>query len=98
MNIRLQLQKLGAATAGAVMLWAFAVTQSSVAAATPVTIGIVQGAFYSDPANSGSFDPSVLTSPPDFTQQFPVIGFNPPAGTLTCSNVTAAPSTKGAVP
>ncbi len=88
MNTRLQLQRLGAATAGAVMLWAVAVTQSSVAAATPVTIGIVQGAFYLNPANSGSFDKSVLTSPPAFTQQFPVIGFNPAVGTLTCSNIT----------
>ena len=90
MNSRLQLQKLGAATAGAVMLWAVAVTQSSVAAAMPVTIGVVQGTFYANPANSGSFDPSVLTSPPAFTQQFPVIGFNPPSGTLTCSNITDA--------
>lgn len=90
MNTRLQLQKLGAITAGAVMLWAVAVTQSAVAAASPVTIGIVQGTFYPNPTNSGSFDPSVLTSPPAFTQQFPDIGFNPPLGTLTCSNLTAA--------
>ncbi len=89
MNIRLQLQKFGAASAGAVMLWAVAVTQSAVAAATPVTIGIVQGTFYLNLANSGSFDPSALTSPA-FTQQFPVIGFNPPAGALTCSNITSA--------
>jgi len=72
------------------MLWAVAVSQSAVAAATPVTIGTVQGAFYPNPANSGSFDPSVLTSPPAFTQRFPVIGFNPPIGTMTCSNITAA--------
>jgi len=72
------------------MLWAVAVTQSSVAAATPVTIGIVQGTFYPNPANSGAFDSSVLKNPPAFTQQFPVIGFNPPAGTLTCSNITSA--------
>src|SRR5690348_9883036 len=76
MNSRPQLQKIGAAAAGAVMLWAVAVTQSSVAAASPVTIGIVQGTFYPHPANSGAFDPSVTT--PVFTQQFPVIGFNPP--------------------
>jgi hypothetical protein len=88
MNSRPQLQKVGAATAGAVMLWAVAVTQSSVAAATPVTIGIVQGTFYPHPANSGAFDPSVTT--PAFTQQFPDIGFNPPAGTMTCSNITDA--------
>ena len=89
MNIRLQLQKFGAASAGAVMLWAVAVTQSAIAAATPVTIGSVQGTFYLNLANSGSFDPSALTSPA-FTQQFPVIGFNPPAGALTCSNITSA--------
>ena len=97
MNSRLQLQKLGAATAGAVMLWAVAVTQSSVAAESPVTIGIVQGTFYPNPANSGSFD-AVPTSPPDFTQQFPVIGFNPPAGTLTCSNITSADVNAFSVP
>ena len=97
MNSRLQLQKLGAATAGAVMLWAVAVTQSSVAAAPPVTIGIVQGTFYPNPANSGSFD-AVPTSPPAFTQQFPVIGFNPPAGTLTCSNITSADVNAFSVP
>ena len=90
MNTRRQLQKLGAVTAGAVMLWAVAVTQFSAAAATPVTIGNVQGTFYPNPANSGSFDPSVLMSSPTFTQQFPVIGFNPPAGTLKCSNITSA--------
>jgi len=89
MNSRLHLQKLGAATAGAVMLWAVAVTQSAVAAASPVTIGIVQGTFYRNPANSGSFDQSVLTSPA-FTQQFPVIAFNPPDVALTCSNITSA--------
>jgi len=89
MKIRLQLQKFGAASAGAVMLWAVAVTQSAIAAATPVTIGSVQGTFYLNLANSGSFDPSALTSPA-FTQQFPVIGFNPPAGALTCSNITSA--------
>ncbi len=89
MNSRLHLQKLGAATAGAVMLWAVAVTQSAVAAASPVTIGIVQGTFYLNPANSGSFDQSVLTSPA-FTQEFPVIAFNPPDVALMCSNITAA--------
>ncbi|HWO44722.1 MAG TPA: hypothetical protein VNO87_03915, partial [Methylomirabilota bacterium] len=90
MNSRLQLQKLGAATAGAVMLWAVAVTQSSVAAAAPVTIGNVQGAFYTNPTNIGAFDPSVLTSPAAFTQQFPVIAFNPPVGAVSCSNNTSA--------
>ncbi len=96
MNSRLQLQKLGAAMAGAVVLWAVAVTQSGVAAATPVTIGIVQGAFYPNPTNSGSFDSSVVKNPPAFTQQFPVIGFNPPTigapplGAVTCSNITGA--------
>src|SRR6266851_4477725 len=89
MNTRPQLQKLGAATAGAVMLWAVVVTQSSVAAASPVTIGIVQGNFYPNPANSGAFDPSDITSPPTFTQQFPVIAFNPPTDAITCSLIPA---------
>src|SRR5258706_6458051 len=90
MNSRLQLQKLGAGTAGAVMLWAVAVTQSSVAAAGPVTISSVQGAFYPNPNNIGAFDPAVLTSPAAFTQQFPVIAFNPPIGAVSCSNITSA--------
>ena len=72
------------------MLWAVAVTQSSVAAAAPVTIGNVQGAFYTNPTNIGAFDPSVLTSPAAFTQQFPVIAFNPPIGAVPCSNITSA--------
>src|SRR5260370_30332379 len=71
------------------MLWVVAFPRSAVAAARRVTIGIVQGDFYLNLANSGSFDPSALTSPA-FTQQFPVIGFNPPAGALTCSNITSA--------
>src|SRR6266851_3131229 len=77
MNSRPHLRKLGAATAGAVMLWAVVVTQSAVATAAPVTIGNVLGTFYPNPANSGAFDPSQLSSPA-FTQQFPVIAFNPP--------------------
>ena len=88
-----QLQKFGAVTAGAVLLSAIAVVQAasaSAATAPPVTIGTVQGMFFTNPTpDSGIFDPSVLTGLPLFTQQFPVIGFNPPPSPQAiCSNVT----------
>jgi hypothetical protein len=88
MNTRLQLQKSAAVTAGAVMIWALAVSQSSVAAASPVTIGTVQGVFFANPTDSGAFDSTVLSGSPALTQQFPVIGFNPPASAMKCSNAT----------
>jgi hypothetical protein len=88
MKPRLQLRKLGAAAAGAVLLSAVAVVQSASAATAPVTIGLVQGMFFANPTDSGAFDPSVLSSPPAFSQQFPVIGFNPPTSVMNCSNAT----------
>jgi uncharacterized repeat protein (TIGR01451 family) len=54
----------------------------------PVSISSIQGTFYNNPSNSGTFDPSVLSSPV-FSQQFPVIGFDPPsAAQVSCSNAT----------
>jgi hypothetical protein len=54
-----------------------------------VSIGPVQASFYPNPQNSGAFDPIVLVSGPSFTQQFPVIDFNPPAAAqVGCSNTT----------
>jgi len=91
MRVRLQLQKFGAVTAGAMLLSAIAIVQTASAATVPpVTIGTVQGMFFTNPTPaSGMFDPSVLTGPPAFTQQFPVIGFNPPPSPQAiCSNVT----------
>jgi hypothetical protein len=53
-----------------------------------VTIGSVQGDFYPNPSNSGSFDTSQLQSKA-FSQTFPVIDFNPPASAqVACSNST----------
>src|SRR2546428_13607764 len=91
MKVRVQLQKFGAVTAGAMLLSAIAIVQTASAATVPpVTIGTVQGMFFTNPTPaSGMFDPSVLTAPPAFTQQFPVIGFNPPPSPQAiCSNVT----------
>jgi len=93
MKVRLQLQKFGAVTAGAMLLSAIAIVETASASAAtvpPVTIGTVQGMFFTNPTpGSGIFDPSVLTGQPAFTQQFPVIGFNPPPSPQAiCSNVT----------
>src|SRR5712691_10346288 len=92
MRPRPQLRKFGALTAAATLLSAAAIVQSaSVATATepPVTIGLVQGMFLASPTpDSGVFDPSVLSGPPAFTQQFAVVGFNAPASPQSCSNVT----------
>jgi len=44
--------------------------------------------FFANPTNSGAIDPSVMSSAPAFIQQFPVIGFNPPATAMSCSNAT----------
>ena len=81
------LQKFVAATAGGLLVSAVAIVQTA-AATPPVTIGPVQGMFFTNPTNSGAFDPSVLLGPPVFTQQFPVIGFNPPVTAMSCSNAT----------
>jgi hypothetical protein len=47
-------------------------------AAAPISISTIQGTFYPNPNDSGAFDPSVLSTPV-FSQQFPVIDFNPPS-------------------
>jgi hypothetical protein len=58
------------------------------ASVVPVSIGTVQATFYPNPNNSGTFDPSVLSTP-SFAQQFPVIDFNPPVSAqVNCSNPT----------
>jgi hypothetical protein len=54
----------------------------------PVSIATVHGAFYSNPNNSGALDLSNLVTPV-FTQDFPVVDFNPPASAqVSCSNST----------
>ncbi|MGO9750197.1 MAG: beta strand repeat-containing protein [Solirubrobacteraceae bacterium] len=56
--------------------------------ASPVTIGPVNGTFYPNPNNSGPFDTSQLSSPV-FSEQFPVINFNPPVVAQgACANAT----------
>jgi len=87
MELRIPLQKFVAAAAGGLLISAVAIVQTA-AATPPVTIGPVQGMFFLNPADSGAFDPTVLATSPEFTQQFPVIGFNPPASAMSCSNAT----------
>lgn len=60
----------------------------AIATSVPVSITTVHGAFYSNPNNSGQLDvPNLVT--PVFTQDFPVIDFNPPAAAqVNCSNNT----------
>jgi YD repeat-containing protein len=56
--------------------------------APPVSIGTVQGSFFTNPTNSGGFNISPGTAPV-FTEQFQTIDFNPPASAqVTCSNST----------
>jgi hypothetical protein len=67
--------------AGALMVF------SQPVATSEVSFGAVQGHFYANPWNSGQ----VLISPSntaEFTQEFPAINFNPPAGTVPCINNT----------
>lgn len=52
-----------------------------------VIVTSVNGEFYGNPTNSGSFT-TQPGDPIEFTQSFPVINFNPPAGTIPCTNST----------
>jgi hypothetical protein len=60
-------------------------------AAPPITVGTLQGAFYQNPNNSGSFDltPGNSSGLLAFTQSFSSVDFNPPASaSILCSNGT----------
>jgi len=58
MRVRLQLQKFGAVTAGAMLLSAIAIVQTASAATVPpVTIGTVQGMFFTNPTPACSTHP-----------------------------------------
>ena len=73
--------------AAAVLLVALP-TSAAAASGPQVSIGTVHADFYPNPSNSGSFDTSQLSSKV-FSQDFPVIDFNPPASAqVTCSNST----------
>jgi len=60
-------------------------------AATPSlipTVGTVHGSFFANPDDSSNFT-ITPTTPPVFTQDFPIINFNPPAdANYPCSNAT----------
>jgi hypothetical protein len=63
-------------------------TNVAIAATIPVSISSVHASFYSNPNNSGRLDLSNLATPV-FTQDFPVVDFNPPsAAQVSCSNNT----------
>jgi hypothetical protein len=53
----------------------------------PISISSVSGSFMPNVENSGPFI-ATPTTPVAFTQEFPVINFNPPVGTVPCSNKT----------
>jgi hypothetical protein len=76
-----RLQAVGAA------LIVLAALSAPAIAADVVYIGTVTGHFFANPTNSGGF----TAKPGDtevFTQTFPAINFNPPAGTVPCTNAT----------
>jgi hypothetical protein len=53
----------------------------------PLTISAVTGQFFKNPTNGGTFTATPATVE-EFRQSFPVINFNPPTGTIPCSNNT----------
>ena len=53
----------------------------------PISISSVSGSFMPNVENSGPFT-GTPTTPVAFTQEFPVINFNPPVGTVPCTNKT----------
>jgi hypothetical protein len=53
----------------------------------PPSVGNVTGQFFRNPTNGGAFT-ATPTTPEAFRQNFPVINFNPPAGTIPCTNNT----------
>lgn len=60
----------------------------ALAESVPVSIGAVHGSFFYNSNNSGQLDASFLMTP-KFTQDFPVIDFNPPGSAqVGCSNST----------
>ncbi len=60
---------------------------SSLASPAGVSIGSVTAQFLNNPSNSGAFSATPM-DPVAFTQVFPAINFNPPAGTVSCTNPT----------
>jgi hypothetical protein len=61
---------------------------------SPVSISSVSSSFYLNPTDSGAFIASPSTAV-TFTQEFPSLNFNPPAGTVKCSNaVNVTPDTR----
>jgi hypothetical protein len=52
-----------------------------------ISISSVSGSFMPNVENSGPFT-GTPTTPVAFTQEFPVINFNPPVGTVPCTNKT----------
>ncbi len=63
------------------------VPSADAAADSTISISSVSGTFLPNPSDSGGFTAAPSTSV-TFTQEFPVINFNPPAGAVKCSNQT----------
>lgn len=53
----------------------------------PIGISQVDGQFFTNPTDSGSFTASPGDTPV-FDQTFPVVDFNPPGGAVNCNNAT----------
>lgn len=67
--------------------------QASPASQAAVSISAVSASFFPNPTDSGAFisNPSTAVT---FTQEFPVLNFNPPAGTVPCNPaVNVSPDT-----
>jgi hypothetical protein len=61
---------------------------------SPISISSISSSFYLNPTDSGAFIASPSTAV-TFTQEFPSLNFNPPAGTVKCSNaVNVTPETE----
>jgi len=64
------------------------------AADSPISVSSISASFFPNPNDSGAFTATPSTAV-TFTQEFPALNFNTPAGTVTCSNQTGvSPSTQ----
>ena len=59
----------------------------------PLLITLVNGRFFPNPSNNGAFNATTAT-PPVFSQQFPVVGFNPPSNVSIGCTHTAYQETR----
>lgn len=82
---------IGLAVAAAALALAAALVSGRgalAAADAPISISSVSASFFPNPSDSGSFQATPQT-PVTFTQEFPVINFNPPEGIIKCTQPTS---------